>query len=192
MDRHSSVVLLSPQLTDIALIHKLRPERLAGLANFIGGKVDDSDWESARVALCLDVDSALLTGQRRKVWRDGAHACCARRETLEESGVRIEHLTHFATVSRVADGLTLSETAMYCAVTPDVYSVTTRESESVFVCHVADVIRGDVISYSRDGERVSLSMMPNLSWLTAMAIRAISDASDGADWRHPFMITCAG
>ena len=172
--RYSAVALFNPNLDRVVLIHKLRPAWQAGKANFPGGKVEDSDRKEAvrkyRIAWSHHEDA-------------GAHLHCAARELAEETGIVIaaESLTLFCTLRfNNTSQPQPAECRFYCAI-GDVDAAQTRESESIFVADVDDVLDGQVI----DCNAVTLPTMGNLPWLVAMARQRLRG---DVEWRPGYLV----
>lgn len=170
--RYSAVALFSPDLDRVVLIHKLHPAWQAGKANFPGGKVEDADDQFEP---CTP-----------QYW-ENVHQHCAARELAEETGIVIaaESLTLFCTLRFNSPATDTSqpqpaECRFYCAI-GDVDAAQTRESESIFVADVDDVLDGQVI----DCNAVTLPTMGNLPWLVAMARQRLRG---DVEWRPGYVV----
>ena len=73
-----------------------------------------------------------------------------------------------------------AECRFYCAI-GDVDAAQTRESESIFVADVDDVLDGQVI----DCNTVTLPTMGNLPWLVAMARQRLRG---DVEWRPGYVV----
>lgn len=162
MKRYSSGILLSTDMSNVLLIHKLTPANLANKANFPGGKVDDIDYCSASYAAraCdMTLDENI----------DLAHIRCCAREIKEETGLNVSaQELQFVCALRFNFADEDAECRFYCA-DLDISQAVTKTQEHVFISRVIDVLLGNAVSY----DDVVLHPMGNLAWLCAMAHQVI-------------------
>ena len=146
---------------------------------------------SAVALFSPDLDRVVLIHKLHPAWQagkanfPGGH--CAARELAEETGIVIaaESLTLFCTLRFNSPATDTSqpqpaECRFYCAI-GDVDAAQTRESESIFVADVDDVLDGQVI----DCNAVTLPTMGNLPWLVAMARQRLRG---DVEWRPGYVV----
>lgn len=144
-------------MTQVLLIHKLKPFNLANLANFPGGKLDESDY-------CL----SLLTRECNVNTDhdvDNAHINCCVREIREETGLIIDadKLAFVCSLRFAFDGIA-AECRFYCGFADLTQAISATE-EKIFCAPVINVLQGDVLHHDNE----VLRPMGNLAWLCAMA-----------------------
>lgn len=173
MKRYSCAAIFSLNLSRVVLIHKLRPLWQAGKANFPGGKVELTDWPD----VINPGESFPTPGDYADAAAD-AHRAGAARELREETGLIIApaDLKLFCRLR-----FTMPEPGecwFYCGVS-DVNAARTMEEEVVFVADILMVQTGLVMYEAPDPVYKGMTYvpeirtMPNLPWLTAMALQVL-------------------
>lgn len=148
--RYSAVCAFSNDLSEVVLIHKLKPSWQLNRANFPGGKVETSDGDG-----------------------EPGHRACAARELREETGLIVEaaDLMLFC-VLRFDGGV-----CYFYACKTNVYKATTQEAETVFVGEVFDILQGEVSYMPPSGTKardvLTLRTMSNLPFLMSMALACV-------------------
>lgn len=157
MIRYSAVCAVSNDLSEVVLIHKLKPSWQLNRANFPGGKVETSDGDG-----------------------EPGHRACAARELREETGLIVEaaDLTLFC-VLRFDGGVCYFYTCK-----TDINKAHTKEIETVFLGSVSEVLTGSVEYCSCTRQladdieaiyrpSVTLRTMSNLPFLMSMALACV-------------------
>jgi 8-oxo-dGTP pyrophosphatase MutT (NUDIX family) len=155
--RYSAVCAFSDDLSGVVLIHKLKPSWQLNRANFPGGKVEVSDGDD-----------------------EPGHRLCAVRELQEETGLVVDavDLTLFC-VLRFDGGV-----CYFYACKTDINKAHTKETETVFLGSVSEVLTGAVEycpctqQLADDieaiyGPSVTLRTMSNLPFLMSMALARV-------------------
>lgn len=144
--RYSAVCAFNNDLNAVVLIHKLKPTWQIDRANFPGGKVEASDGEGER-----------------------GHRLCAIRELQEETGLVVDavDLTLFCVLR--FDG----DVCYFYACKTDIHKAHTKETETVFLGYVSEVLTGAVGYFPGYGPSVTLRTMSNLPFLMSMALACV-------------------
>lgn len=145
--RYSAVCAFNEDLSAVVLIHKLKPAWQLDRANFPGGKVEVSDGEGEQ-----------------------GHRLCAVRELQEETGLSVDavDLTLFCVLH--FDG----GVCYFYACKTDINKAHTKETETVFLGEVFDILQGEVFYMPPSGTKardvLTLRTMSNLPFLMSMAL----------------------
>lgn len=142
--KYSAICAFSKDLSQVVMIHKLRPIWQLNKANFPGGKLEECDG----------------SGFDR-------FDKCASRELREETGLDVDpkNLILFCILHFNGGECHFYYTAM------DIYSAKTKETEHVFIGDVNDIIIKGTTKYGLTSYPVIIETMPNLSTLICIARR---------------------